>query len=56
MEPEKCDCWEWRRWAELGDLRGDESRLGVNIFQPLDNLLLRKPDFRDLRPDQGSSL
>ncbi|GAA5894207.1 hypothetical protein JCM8208_002377 [Rhodotorula glutinis] len=41
LEPEKCERWEWHSWEHLRDLALDP---GNNLFLPLRNLILQRPD------------
>jgi 8-oxo-dGTP diphosphatase len=48
MEPEKCEGWEWKTWAELQAIKGD-SEPGTVMFLPLHTLLEKKQSVAELK-------
>jgi len=51
MEPEKCEGWSWKTWADIREFLGTESA-GENkeqrLFLPIINLLNDYPNIQDL--------
>ncbi|AEO59555.1 hypothetical protein MYCTH_2307954 [Thermothelomyces thermophilus ATCC 42464] len=47
LEPEKCECWEWKSWADVRALIASEDGR-TKVFLPIVNLLEDHPDIEAL--------
>jgi hypothetical protein len=47
MEPEKCESWSWKSWADVrAVIAGDQEQ--AKVFLPIVNLLRDHPDIEGL--------
>ncbi|KAL2159371.1 hypothetical protein VTH06DRAFT_2374 [Thermothelomyces fergusii] len=52
LEPQKCERWEWKSWADVRALIA-ESRGQTKVFLPIVNLLREHPDIEALTEGGG---
>jgi hypothetical protein len=52
LEPHKCECWEWKSWADVrGIIAGEQGP--AKVFLPIVNLLRDHPEIEALVEARG---